>query len=72
MARSAYEFLESYQGQVVGVLAKNESVSAFVQALLEHLVHYANHVGVRVEDVVLEAPFVGDDEYVRARIRVKR
>jgi hypothetical protein len=71
MARSAYEFFESEQSRVVEFCRRNDSVSAFIQGVLEHCVQYCNQKEVPFEHVVLETPFVGDDEYFRARLRVK-
>lgn len=71
MARSAYEFLESEQSEVVRFCRRNSSVSGFVQGLLEHLVNYCNAEGIPFEDIELSAPYVANDEYLRARI-IKR
>lgn len=71
MARSAFELFESEQSQVVKFCQQNESVSAFIQGVLEHCVQYCNRKGVAFRDVVLDVPFVGDDEFFRARLRVK-
>lgn len=72
MARSAYEFLESEQSEVVKFCQRNHSVSAFIQGLLEHLVNYCNTEGVAFEDIELTTPYVAVDEYVRARITKRR
>lgn len=72
MARSAYEVLESRNSQIVRLLDENRSVSGFIQALVEHLVDYANHRGVSFRDIEISTPHIGDDAYLRARILTRR
>jgi len=71
MARSAYEFLESEQSEVVAFLKRNPSVSGFIQGVLEHCVNFCNAEGIRFEDIEFDKPYIAHDEFIRARI-VKR
>lgn len=52
----------------VRLLEQNTEVNAFIQALLEHLVDFAEHEGIRFSDVKLDLPFVTNDGYIKARI----
>lgn len=72
MAESAFHyFIQRRNARVVQLLERNESVSAMLQGLLEHLVSVAEDHGVPFEQVELDRPFV-QGEYLKARILVKR
>lgn len=72
MPTSAFEyFLGRRNARVVDLLERNESVSATLQGLLEHLVDVADEKGCRFEDLELDSPFV-QGEYLKARIVAKR
>jgi len=70
LAKTLWEVLQQQNSKKIEMLEKNMSVCAFIDALIDYLVQYANHKGVSIEDVILDAPFIGDDEYVRSRIRI--
>lgn len=70
MANNVYDFLQSRNERMVELLDKNMSVSAFIVGLLDHLITYAEDKKVPFETIVLDQPFIGDDEYIRARIRI--
>jgi hypothetical protein len=69
-ASNLYELMQEQNLQMVELMDKNHSVAAFVQGLCEYLVNYANHKQVPFEDIILETPFIGNDEYIRARIKI--
>lgn len=72
MAANAYEHLQNEQGQIVRLLERNHSVSAYIQDLLEHLVNYCNHKGIDFEDLQITDAHVDASEtstaYLKARI----
>lgn len=72
MATTPFEYFLGRRNQAcVQLLEKNEDVSYLVMGLLEHLVDYANHKGIAVEDIKLDRPFIKDDgsnSYLVARI----
>jgi selenophosphate synthase len=75
MAQTAYEFLANNQSQLVKFLDRNHDVSAFIAGLLGHLVEYANHKGVKFEDIRIELPRIedaGGDQSLVARISYER
>lgn len=68
MARSAFEYLESEQSQVVEFLRRNTSVSGFIQGILEHCVNFCNAEGIPFEEIEIDRPYIAHDEFIRARI----
>lgn len=70
MPANLYELMQQQNLRMVEMVDKNHSVAAFIQGLCEYLVNYANHKGIPLEAIELDLPFIGDDEYIRARIRV--
>jgi hypothetical protein len=70
VAQTLWEVLQSHNDQKIKMLEKNMSLCGFIDSLIDYLVQYANHKGVSVEDIVLESPYIGDDEFIRSRIRV--
>lgn len=69
MATTPFEyFLGRRNAACVQLLEKNQDINEFIRSLLEHVVDYANHEGIRVEDVKIDMPFVTNDGYVKARI----
>jgi hypothetical protein len=66
-----YEVLQQQNAKKVELLDRNHSVSAFIDGLMDYLVQYAEHKKVPFDKLVLDAPFIGDDEYIRARIRIR-
>jgi len=71
MSRNPWETLAGRSERMAELLEKNHSVSAFMNALLDHLIDYCNHKGIAFEDIELTDTFIGHDEYIRARIRIK-
>ncbi len=72
-APTAYEwFVAQNNKKVVELLDTNESVSAFMMGLLDYLVRYCEAKGIPWNEMIIDQPFIGDDEYVRARIAMKR
>lgn len=69
LATTPFEYFAGRRNMAcVQLLERNEDVNEFVRAVLEHLVDYANHEGIRVEDVKLDRPYVTNDGYIKARI----
>jgi hypothetical protein len=72
-ADNAYDwFVANTNKKVVGLLDSNESVSAFMMGLLDYLVRYCEAHQIEFKDLILDQPFIGDDEYIRARIAINR
>lgn len=72
MAESAFEvFAGRERARVVRFLERNQSVAAFVQGLAEQLAQWAAEHGVEPEQVEISLPFIGHDEYIRARVTKK-
>jgi hypothetical protein len=57
---------------MVELLDKNHNVSGFIAALVDALVTYCDAHNIKFEDVILDTPFIGDDEYLRTRILAKQ
>jgi hypothetical protein len=70
MPANLYDLMQQQNLRMVEMVEKNHSVASFIQGLCEYLVNYANHKGLPIEAIDLDLPFIGDDEYIRARIRV--
>lgn len=70
MPANLYELMQQQNLKMVELVDKNHSVAAFIQGLCEYLVNYANVRGVSIEAIDIDLPFIGDDEYVRARIKI--
>lgn len=73
MPANALEFLERENTKKVRLLEQNHDVSGFIHAVLDHCVEYCNRHGCRMEDLVIDRPYVegfgsGLGEYLRARI----
>jgi hypothetical protein len=69
-AANLYDMLQQENQRIVELVDKNHSVASFIHGLCAYLVQYANHKGIPIEAIELETPFIGDDEYIRARITV--
>lgn len=69
MATTAFEYFVGRDNQrMVYLLEQNESVSKFVQGLLDHLVSYCDREGVKFADLEIDMPYVANDEHIRGRI----
>ena len=69
MATTPFEYFTGRRNEsCVRLLEKNEDVNQMIRALLEHLVDFANHEGIRFEDVKIDRPFISNDGYLVARI----
>lgn len=61
-------FMGRRQAAVVRLLEQNEDVSSFIQALLEHLVEYADKEGLRFGDIKIDRPFITNDGVIKGRL----
>jgi len=62
-------FLNQSNTRMVKLLEQNTDVSAFVYALLDHLVIYCEHAGVEYKNIKLRDTHISaDGQYVKARI----
>lgn len=69
MATTPHEYFLGRRNEAcVRLLEKNEDVNGFIRAVLEHLVDFANHKGIRFEDIRLDRPYVTNDDRIIARI----
>lgn len=69
MAATAFEyFVGRKNAACVQLLEKNQDVSEFIAALLDHLAQYADREGISVTDVKLDRPYITSDGYIKARL----
>ena len=69
MAATAFQYFLGRRRQAcTDILEQNEDVSAFMAALLEHLVDYASAEGIPIKAIRLNMPFVTNDGVIQARI----
>ncbi len=70
MPASAFEYFLGQKRQACAdILEKNEDVSGFMAALLDHLVEYAQREGIPVQAIRLDRPFVTNDGKIIAQIQ---
>lgn len=73
MATTPFEYFLGRENQrMTHLLERNESVSKFVQGVLDHLVGYCSRECVKFEDIQIDMPYVANDEHIRGRIVRKR
>jgi hypothetical protein len=69
MATTPFEyFLQNRRQACTDLLEKNEDVSGFMAALLDHLVEYARREGIPLAAIRLDLPFVTNDGQIVAKI----
>jgi hypothetical protein len=69
MATTPFEhFLGNRRQACTDLLEKNEDVSGFMAALLDHLVEYARQEGIPLAAIQLNRPFVTNDGKIVAQI----
>ena len=69
MATTPFEyFLGRKQQACADLLERNEDVSGFMAALLDHLVEYARQEGIPLAAIRLDLPFVTNDGRIVAKI----
>ena len=77
MPANILEFLQRNNAEMVTLLERNRDVSNFILAVVDHVADYANRRGVRIEDIVVDRPYVegfdsGEAEYLKARLTHRR
>jgi hypothetical protein len=63
-------FLAQKRQACTDLLEKNEDVSGFFAAVLDHLVEFSRQEGVSMQRIQLDRPFVTADGKIIAQIRI--